>query len=152
MSLTQKHAANSLVDESQILLLTGNINVPKFGNASAVLFNGTHFQPFILTGANGNGGGSISGIFVSNPGNFVTAYSRHLAIGFIVLISLAIALGLVFLLLGVLMFLHYRRRRQDGYSQVSQRMVVNDKNNNMDRVPPDTLLAGLGEKDPPPKI
>ncbi|KAK4938493.1 hypothetical protein LTR66_015089, partial [Elasticomyces elasticus] len=76
---------------------------------------------------------------------------RHLATGFIVLISLAIALGLVFLLLGVLMFLHYRRRRQDGYSQVSQRMV-NDKNNNMDRVPPDTLLAGLGEKDPPPKI
>ncbi|KAJ9625932.1 hypothetical protein H2203_004701 [Taxawa tesnikishii (nom. ined.)] len=57
LSLTANHAASTLVDRDEVLLITGVIDVPNFGNASAVLFNGTTFQPFLLTGTASNGQG-----------------------------------------------------------------------------------------------
>jgi hypothetical protein len=42
----------------------GNVNVPDFGNASAALFNGTAFQPFILTSREDGSQGSIGQMFV----------------------------------------------------------------------------------------
>ena len=69
LSLTKNHASSTLVSASQTLMITGALNVPGFGNASAVLFNGTTFQPFALTTTSTNTGGSLSQFF-SQEQNF----------------------------------------------------------------------------------
>ena len=69
LSLTEDHASSSLVSASQTLMITGTLNVAGFGNASAVLFNGTTFQPFALTTTSNNIGGSLSQVF-SQEQNF----------------------------------------------------------------------------------
>lgn len=71
MTLTQNHDSSALIDSDKILLITGSIDVPDYGNASAVLFNGTTFQPFVLTSSESGGQGSLARMFVQNPGNFL---------------------------------------------------------------------------------
>lgn len=76
MSLTEKHQLSSLVPSDEVLLITGSIELPDNGNASAVLYNGTSFQPFILTTTANGGQGTLSGMFVQNPSNFLSSKCR----------------------------------------------------------------------------
>ena len=62
LSLSQDHSDNPLVDAGTTLLVTGQLNLPSFGNVSALLFNGTTFSPFILSNS-GNSPGSLSQLF-----------------------------------------------------------------------------------------
>jgi hypothetical protein len=73
LSLSKNHASSSLVPASETLMITGALNIPGFGNASAALFNGTTFQPFALTTTAGNTGGSLSQIFSQNQNFFSTS-------------------------------------------------------------------------------
>ena len=72
LSVSSNHAASTLVSEGQVLLVTGALNIANYGNASAALFNGTTFQPFLLTNSANGGQGSVSRIFVEKPANFLT--------------------------------------------------------------------------------
>lgn len=72
LPLSKKHTISSLIPGSQDLMITGSLNLPGFGNASAVLFNGTTFQPFALTSTASNTGGSLSQIFISKQNVFST--------------------------------------------------------------------------------
>ncbi|KAI4163859.1 MAG: hypothetical protein LQ342_002632 [Letrouitia transgressa] len=69
LSLKDKHDDNDLVDQSMTLLVTGTLNLPNFGNASAALFNGTTLTPFILT-TSGSSSGSLSQLFSEQQINF----------------------------------------------------------------------------------
>lgn len=69
LQLNEDHDDNDLVDRRVILLITGELNLPTFGNASAALFNGTTFTPFILS-TSGNGPGSLSQLFSEKKINF----------------------------------------------------------------------------------
>jgi hypothetical protein len=80
MSLTQKHQLSELIPSNEVLLITGSIELPDHGNASAVLFNGTSFQPFILTTKTGGGQGTLSAMFVQNPSNFLSANCKFRSI------------------------------------------------------------------------
>lgn len=62
LSSSDKHAENDLVGGDMTLLITGELDLPGFGNASAALFNGTTFAPFILS-TSGNSPGSLSQLF-----------------------------------------------------------------------------------------
>lgn len=73
-SVTRNHASNNLVSPGQVLLVLGQLSLPNFGNASAALFNGTTFTPFILATSR-NGAGSLSQAFVQNPQNFFKSSS-----------------------------------------------------------------------------
>jgi hypothetical protein len=73
LSLTTNHASSALVSAGQTLMLTGALNIPGFGNASAALFNGTNFQPFALTTTSSNTGGSLSQIFSQEQNFFQSA-------------------------------------------------------------------------------
>lgn len=150
MSLTVDHASNSLVDADQVLMITGNINIPSYGNASAVLFNGTNFQPFILSNTAENGQGSLARMFVQNPSNFLSSSSHHLAVGFVVLIGLAIALGLICLIVLAGIFIERYRRGREGYVPMAQ--LRPDQHANLSRIPPESLFGTLTEKDRAPKI
>ncbi|GAM83499.1 hypothetical protein ANO11243_014870 [Dothideomycetidae sp. 11243] len=146
VSTTSNHAASTLVDKGELLLLTGSVNVMGFGNASAVLFNGTTFQPFLLSNTVNNGQGSVSKIFVQNPGNFLSNSGHHLARGFVVLIALAIALALIFLLVVAGILMERYRRKREGYAPIGQ--LNADQQANLGRIPPDRLFGSIGEKGP----
>jgi hypothetical protein len=84
LPLTKRHDSTDLLSSSQTLMITGALNLPKFGNASAVLFNGTSFQPFALTSTSANTGGSLSQIFsqkqnfFTSPGMFQISISHYI--------------------------------------------------------------------------
>ncbi|KAH0544493.1 hypothetical protein FGG08_001391 [Glutinoglossum americanum] len=113
LSLSKPHAKSNSLDQNQIILITGELNLPNFGNASAALFNGTTFTPFLLS-TTANGQGSLSRLF-SQKQNFFSPNRGHLALGFIILISLAIALVLVFLIVVVGVYVNHLRLKKEGY-------------------------------------
>lgn len=69
LSLSDDHDKNDLVPQGMTLLVTGSLNIPNFGNASAALFDGTSFAPFILS-TSGSGPGSLSQLFSEKTINF----------------------------------------------------------------------------------
>jgi len=139
---TQNHGSTSLLDRNMVLLVLGQLNVPGFGNASAALYNGTAWTPYILT-ASSSGRGSLSQVFVQNPSNFFKSGHHKLAIGFVVLIGLAISLAIIFLIVVAGILAERYRRRRDGYTPAPQSMPI-DKNTNMSRIPPEHLFSTLG--------
>ena len=159
LPLTKKHTSSDLVPASQDLMITGSVNLPGFGNASAVLFNGTTFQPFALTSTASNTGGSLSQIFISKQNVFSSPrkssavtfrrsntnhhVGRKIAKGLIVLIALAIALGLIFCLVIAGVVAERVRRKREGYMPAPTNSY--DRNNAMSRIRPDELLSNLGQ-------
>ncbi len=72
LELGKSHDDTSLVPKDMILLVTGQLNLPAFGNASAALFNGTTFSPFILSTSR-NSAGSLSQLFSEKTVKFGAA-------------------------------------------------------------------------------
>ncbi|SMY24736.1 unnamed protein product [Zymoseptoria tritici ST99CH_1A5] len=148
MPLSTPHANSELMSSNQVLLILGAVELPSLGNASAVLFNGTAYEPFILTSMQGGGQGSLSALFVSRPQNLMSGGGHHLALGLVVVIGLAIALGIVFLMVVAGILMERRRRKKEGYVP----MTV-DKGANLERVPPEKLFGqGAMGKDGAPRI
>lgn len=147
MPLSSNHDDSDLMSNNQVLMILGNVNIPDVGNASAVLYNGTHYEPFILTSMDDGSQGSLSAVFVSNPQNFITHNSHHLALGLVVVIGLAIALGIIFLLVCAGILLERRRRRLEGYVPMTA-----DKSSNIARLPPEALFSNMESKGSPPKL
>ncbi|KAK5632931.1 hypothetical protein RRF57_008645 [Xylaria bambusicola] len=147
-SLTKEHDKSDLIDAKQALLLTGSITIPGFGTASGAIYNGTTLQPYVLTsGVNTTAGpGSLSKVFVEKE-NFFKSSSKHgLALGFIVLIGLAISLGLMLLIVAAGLALDRYRKKRDGYVPAPTSMI--DRGSGMQRVPPHELLDSLGRGRP----
>ncbi|KAF5023865.1 hypothetical protein F66182_4069 [Fusarium sp. NRRL 66182] len=139
-SVTEDHASADLLDSNQVLMLTGSIDVPDFGVASAAIFNGTTYQPYALTMKAGDAPGTIAGIF-SQRDNFFQE-EKHMALGFVVLIGLAIALGLMLLLVLCGIILDRIRKKREGYAPAPTSMY--DRGSGMHRIPPHELLESLG--------
>jgi Cortical protein marker for cell polarity len=66
LGLTEEHGPSDVLDRDQALLITGQIDLVGFGRASAVLYNGTSFTPFILSSTANGQAGSLSQLFSSN--------------------------------------------------------------------------------------
>ncbi|KAK5172341.1 uncharacterized protein LTR77_003979 [Saxophila tyrrhenica] len=148
MTLTSDHDSTNDIPKDEVLMLVGNINIPNYGNASAALFNGTDFEPFALTNKEDGTQGTIAHIFVSNPSALMKMGGGNLAVGFVVLIGLAIALGLIFFIVVAGILVERARRRREGYVP-----MASHRNGNLNRIPPETLLGGLhGDKSSPPKV
>lgn len=67
---------------------------------------------------------------------------KRLAVGFVVLIGLAIALALIFLLVVAGILAERIRRKREGYMPIQTQMF--DKNTNVSRIPPEHLFGSLG--------
>lgn len=81
LTLSNNHAQSNIIDQSQDLLLMGQINITNFGTASAALFNGTTLIPFLLATKGQDGQtepGSLSSIFVENPNSFFNQSSKFI--------------------------------------------------------------------------
>ncbi|KAI9642250.1 hypothetical protein NHQ30_009052 [Ciborinia camelliae] len=142
MPLSSNHENSDLVPSNQVLMVTGAMVLPTFGNVSAVLFNGTTFEPFALTRSTSNTGGSLSHIF-SQEDNFFKSSGGHLAVGLVVLIALAISLALIFLLVVAGVLAERIRRKREGYMPAPTNSY--DRSNGMSRIPPQELFSSLGQ-------
>ncbi|EUC36628.1 hypothetical protein COCCADRAFT_23576 [Bipolaris zeicola 26-R-13] len=153
LSLSENHDAAQIIDQDQDLLLMGHINVTDFGTASAVLFNGTSLIPFLLATKGQDGQtepGSLSSIFVENPNSFFLKSDSHLALWAIVLIGLAIALVLTFLLVVIGIIIEWYRKKQQGYTPAPTSYT--DRMGNVGRVPPEQLFGTLSKPQQAPAI
>ncbi|KAF2836227.1 putative cellular morphogenesis protein [Patellaria atrata CBS 101060] len=142
-SLQEDHDDSKVMENDQVLMILGTLNIPNFGNASAALYDGQKFTPFILANTASNTGGSLSQAFVQKQ-NFFKPGRGGLAIGFIVLIALAIALALTFLIVVAGIIAERIRRKREGYMPAPTHAY--DKTSNMGRIPPETLLQGVGSE------
>ena len=68
-SLSKSHGKTDILDKNEVLMLTGSIQVPGFGSASAAIYNGTAFQPYLLTTSSDSSLGSVAKMF-SQKDNF----------------------------------------------------------------------------------
>ncbi|KAL9103424.1 MAG: hypothetical protein Q9163_001526 [Psora crenata] len=137
-------------DHQMTLLVTGELDLPNFGNASAALFNGTTFSPFILSTSR-NGPGSLSQLFSERQVSFEDP-GGHMAVGFVILISLACALGVIFLLVVAGIIIERYRRKHEGYTSVPTTYFDKPSNSNMGRIPPEHLFGRLGQSPQPPLL
>ncbi|KAL8862849.1 MAG: hypothetical protein Q9178_000791 [Gyalolechia marmorata] len=148
LSLNDNHDKSDLVGQNMVLLITGSLEVPDFGNASAALYDGRSFIPFILTTA-GNGPGSLSQLFSEKTVDFKSS-GGQMKVGFVVLIGLAIALGVTFLLVVAGIVIERYRRRAEGYQPAPTQYF--DKTANMGRIPPEDLFGRLGQRGTAPLL
>lgn len=138
-SVTSKHDSNALLDNSQVLMLTGSILIPGFGTASAAVFDGKKFEPYALTSSSNNNAGSIASIFVERS-DFFTANARgHLPVVAIVFIGLGISLVLMFLIVLAGLVLDRIRKKRQGYMPAP---VVHGN------LPAQEIFRGLGQQRP----
>lgn len=142
LSLSKDHATSSLVSASETLMVTGALNLPGFGNASSALYDGKTFQPYALTSSVSNTGGSLSQIISQKQMSFGKK-KGGLALGFIVLIGLAIALGLIFFLVLAGLIAERIRRKREGYMPAPTSSY--DRGVAMARMPPQQLFSSLGQ-------
>ncbi|KAF3911790.1 hypothetical protein AA313_de0207122 [Arthrobotrys entomopaga] len=143
--LSEAHPSNDLLTSSQILMASGSIILDSSPvNSSAVLFNGQTWTPFILT-TNADGSPGSLGAFVSQSKHTFNTNAGKLAVGLVVLVSLAIALGLIFLIVVIGILASYIRRRREGYVPAPTRVTpVPIPQDMTERVPPDQLFQGVG--------
>ncbi|KAH8180066.1 cortical protein marker for cell polarity domain-containing protein [Sarocladium implicatum] len=144
-SLTEQHDESDILDEKQALMLTGSIAIPDGDTVGAAIFNGTHFRPYALITSSSSSTGTIAKIF-SQRNDFFSSGSSRLALGFVVLIGLAVALGLMFLLVLAGIILDRLRKRREGYTPAPTSMY--DRGSGLRRIPPRELLESLGRGRP----
>ncbi|EKG22296.1 Galactose oxidase/kelch beta-propeller [Macrophomina phaseolina MS6] len=149
-SVSENHESSDNIDKDKVLMVLGELVLPGFGNASAVVYNGTGFQPFILSTTANNGQGSLSQVFVEKPQNVFRSSGGNLALGLVVLIALAIALALIMLLVVAGIAAERIRRAREGYVPAPTQM--GDKNANMSRIPPEHILGHLDNPGGPERL
>ncbi|KAH0827775.1 cortical protein marker for cell polarity-domain-containing protein [Lanmaoa asiatica] len=108
--LQNTHSSNSIVESDRMLMISGALSDSSFGSASLVLFDGQMFIPYLASISSQGTLGYVSSLFYSIA-NFSFSQQSFLATGIVILISIAIAAGVVFLLalIGILWALLSRR-------------------------------------------
>lgn len=63
--LQDTHSANSIIEQDRMLMISGSLQDSSFGNASAVLFDGQSFIPYIVSSSSDGSPGVVSQLFRS---------------------------------------------------------------------------------------
>ncbi len=146
ITTSKDHDSSELMPKNEVLILTGSIDVPNFGQASAVLYNGTTFQPYILASSSDPTSSPYLSQFFSQRKHSFPDAKKGIALGFVVLIGLAIALALVFLMVIAGILAERVRRKREGYVPAPTNMF--DKSSQMSRLPPEQVFGGVGRGSP----
>lgn len=141
LDLSQKHNSTSMLPEDQLLIVSGDLTLNEYGKVSSAMYDGDKWQPLYLT-VSGSGGGMIRSLVSENNPTFSsTKGDSHLARGFVVLISLAIAVGLTLLIVLLGLLVSYMRKRRMGYQPAPNRVSEVDMTQT---VPPASLFEEMG--------
>jgi hypothetical protein len=105
-----QHSSNGVIEPDRVLMISGSLADSGFGVASSALFDGQNLMPFITALSATGAPASIASLFHSFT-TFSFNRRRFLATGIVILISIAIAAGVVFFLalIGILWTLFAKR-------------------------------------------
>lgn len=138
--LTEPHPSNDILENNRLLVVSGALTMLNFGNVSSAFFDGQNWTPFLRSTRTSGSPGIVRAFSRATE---VLRFSNlnHLAVGLVILISIAIGLGLVFLLVLLgLLFAIARRRPNRG---VDVPISPSDELLAADKKRPDSLLATL---------
>ncbi|KAI0048302.1 hypothetical protein FA95DRAFT_1491100 [Auriscalpium vulgare] len=138
--LQDTHSANGVIEQDRMLLVSGHLTDSSFGNASSALFDGQNLIPYIVASSSTGAPGTVSALF-SSLSSFSFNHRHVLATGVVILISIAIAAGVVFLLvlMGILWTLF--SRRDDALNKFDPADIDDDDDSTQHR--PSSLLAHI---------
>lgn len=102
---------DDLVEKDRLLMVSGDLDFEEYGRVSSALFDGSSWTPFLVSAAAGGDSGFIAGLFYS--AKHFTLSHHYLSVGIVILISIAIALGVVFLLVLVGLLVALKNRKAD---------------------------------------
>lgn len=97
VGITKPHPDNNILENNRLLVVSGALNMNTYGNVSTALFDGQSWTPFLVSQSN-SGGSGIVRAFTRSVEVLTFPNLHHLAVGIVILISIAIGLGVVFLL------------------------------------------------------
>jgi len=138
--LQDTHPSNGIIEPDRMLLISGSLMSNSFGNVSSALFDGHDFFPYLVSSSSSGGPGFVSQFFRSIA-SFSFAQRHFFPVGVVILISIAISTGIVFLLLliGILWTLASRRDHDSLTGQYTTPEYEDD--NSLHR--PSSLLAHI---------
>ena len=137
------HDENDFLRGEHILLITGALKVSGFGNASAVTYDGRDWKPFMLASKSNGDPGTITTFFSQIEPVFSRRKAR-LARGYVILISLAIALAFVFFLVVGGVIASRIRRAREGYAPMPTMSGAEKSAQMQGRLPPQDFLQDVG--------
>ncbi|KAK2765510.1 hypothetical protein FQN54_008364 [Arachnomyces sp. PD_36] len=144
LALSEDHDDTDYLENDQLLLITGQLQIPDFGTASAALFNGSDLTPFILSTTAGGQPGSLAALFTENKNTLSGDDGSH-SRGIVILISFCLALACVFLIVLIGVILNRIQRRRQGYVRAPQTYGT-DRQTSLRRVPPEHLFESLRQR------
>lgn len=95
--ISKAHPSNPILEDNRLLVVSGALATQDYGNISSVFFDGQSYSPFLLA-TNLDGSSGIVRAFSRSTEVLQFPNLHHLAVGLVILISIAIGLGIVFLL------------------------------------------------------
>ncbi|KAI0371130.1 hypothetical protein BV20DRAFT_965800 [Pilatotrama ljubarskyi] len=113
--LQNTHDGNDVIESDRVLMVSGSLSDSSFGNASSALFDGQNFTPFVVSTSDSGTPGTVAALFHSFV-NIDFTQRHFLATGVVILISIAIAAGIVFLLALIEILWALFARRDDKVS------------------------------------
>ncbi|KAF8585919.1 hypothetical protein K439DRAFT_1615502 [Ramaria rubella] len=130
---------NGIIESDHMLLISGSLASDSFGNVSSALFDGQNYFPYIVSTSPAGGPGFVSQLFHSLA-SFSFNQRHFLPIGVVILISIAIATGIIFflLLVGILWILFSRRDHDSVVGKYDQAEYDDDSLHR-----PSSLLAHI---------
>lgn len=141
LQLENPHDSNSILPNSQVLFLSGNIGLSGQGNISSAMFDGNKVQPIFLTANKDGSVGAINSFFSQEKHVYHDSIlKKHMKKGFVILISLAISIGLTFIIMGIGLLFAYLRRYKEGYVPANSRVSEADM---AETVPPAELFEEM---------
>ncbi|KAJ3557907.1 hypothetical protein NP233_g11623 [Leucocoprinus birnbaumii] len=119
--LQDTHPAQGVIESDRMLMMSGSLVDSSYGNASSVLYDGQTFIPYIVSTSSSGQAGFVASLFHSFA-KFSFTQHKFLATGIVILISIAIAAGVVFLLalIGILWTLFSRRDDKVKYDAAEE--------------------------------
>jgi len=142
LPLSKDHTSNNIVPSNTLILLLGTIQLPNFGSASGVLYDGNTFTPYLLTSTSSGSPGTIYTFFSQNTQSFST--QGHVPIGWVIVIALAISLFLIILLVIGGVIADRIRRAQEGYTKAPMSPAIGE--GSLERIPPEALIGDMEER------
>ncbi|KAK9478219.1 cortical protein marker for cell polarity-domain-containing protein [Lipomyces japonicus] len=141
----------SNLSSDTILLVLGRLEIDNIGNVSAALFDGDSWTPFVYSTRQDGSPGKINSLFVQATKSLELRYaeqsSHNLAKGFVVLISLAISLAIMFAIISIaILIAFYRRRRDAGYAPLSGWLPIEGSSSISEAIPPAMLFSQVGNE------
>ncbi|KAF9237843.1 cortical protein marker for cell polarity-domain-containing protein [Melanogaster broomeanus] len=136
--LQNTHSSNSVIESDRMLMISGALSDSSFGSASSVLFDGQTFVPYIVSMSGQATMGYVLSLFYSIT-NFSFSQQHFLATGIIILISIAIAVGVIFLLTLIGIVWTLLSRRDDKFARYEK----NDEDDDSIQHRPSSLLEHI---------